>query len=72
MPKKYIVDLTEAERNSLLKLTTTRKRAAYKINHARILLKADVNQPNQGWSDKAIAVETISHETVRQTLKKTN
>ncbi len=55
MPKKYIVDLSEAERNSLLKLTTTGKHAAYKVNHARILLKADVNQPDGGLSDQAIA-----------------
>ncbi len=55
MPKKYIVDLSEAERNALLKLTTTGKHAAYKINHARILLKADINQPDGGWSDGAIA-----------------
>ena len=54
MPKKYIVDLSEAERKALLKLTTTRKHAAYKINHARILLKADVNQPEGGWSDAAV------------------
>ena len=43
MPKKYIVDLTEAEQKSLKKLTTTGKHAAYKINHARILLLADIN-----------------------------
>ena len=39
MPKKYIVDLTKSEQQSLKKLTTTGKHAAYKINHARILLK---------------------------------
>jgi transposase len=55
MPKKYIIDLTEAEQQSLKKLTTTGKHAAYKINHARILLLADVNQPDGGWSDEAIA-----------------
>ncbi len=55
MPKKYIVDLSETERQSLEKLTTTGKHAAYKINHARILLKADVNQADEGWSDEAIA-----------------
>ncbi len=55
MPKKYIVDLSESERNALLKLTTTGKHAAYKVNHARILLKADVNQADGGWSDAAIA-----------------
>ena len=53
MPKKYIVDLSEEERQSLLKLTTTGKHAVYKINHARILLKADINQSDGGWSDEA-------------------
>lgn len=43
MPKKYIVDLSQSEQKSLKKLTTTGKHAAYKINHARILLKADIN-----------------------------
>ncbi len=55
MPKKYIVELSEAEQQSLIKLTTTGKHAAYKINHARILLKADINQVNDGYSDEAIA-----------------
>ena len=56
MPKKYIVDLSEAERQLLLKLTTTGRHAAYKINHPHILLKADVNQADGGWSDSAIAL----------------
>ena len=70
MPKKYIVDLSETERQSLEKLTTTGKHAAYKINHARILLKADVNQADEGWSDEArasaldISISTI--ERVRR------
>ena len=49
MPKKYIVDLTEAEQKSLKKLTTTGKHAAYKINHGRILLLANLNQADGGW-----------------------
>ena len=48
MPKKYIIDLSEEERQSLLKLSTTGKHAAYKIIHARILLKADINQVDGG------------------------
>lgn len=70
MPKKYIVDLSEEERQSLLKLTTTGKHAAYKTNHARILLKADINQSDGGWSDEAIAsaldISTSTIERVRQ------
>ena len=55
MPKKYIVDLSEEERQSLEKLATTGKHSAYKIIHARILLKADINQADGGWSDSAIS-----------------
>ena len=71
MPKKYIVDLSEAERNALLKLTSTGKHAAYKINHARILLKADVNQADGGWSDSAIALAIdISIPTIERVRKR--
>ena len=71
MPKKYIVDLSEAERNVLLKLTTTGKHAAYKVNHARILLKADVNQVDGGWSDAAIAKAIdISIPTIERVRKR--
>ncbi len=70
MPKKYIVDLTRSEQKSLKKLTTTGKHAAYKINHARILLFADVNQIDGGWSDreisKALNISTSTIERVRQ------
>ena len=70
MPKKYIVDLSETERKLLEKLTTTGKHAAYKINHARILLKADMNQADGGWSDEAItsALE-ISISTIERVFK---
>ena len=70
MPKKYIVDLSKGERQSLEKLATTGKHAAYKINHARIWLKADINQSDGGWSDEASAsaldISTSTIERVRQ------
>ncbi len=53
--KQYIVGLTEDERKSLNKLTTTGKASARKINHARILLKADINQPDGGCRDQQIS-----------------
>ncbi|NEQ44772.1 MAG: IS630 family transposase [Leptolyngbya sp. SIOISBB] len=53
--KKYIVTLTDAERDTLEKMTQTGKAAAYKMNHARILLKADAHQPDGGWTDVAIS-----------------
>ena len=39
--KKYVVDLTEAERNELLALTTKGTVRARKMKRAQILLKAD-------------------------------
>lgn len=71
MPKKkYIVSLTAQEREYLEKLTTTGKTAAYKINHARVLLKADINQDGGGSLDQAIAdaldISVSTIERVRQ------
>ena len=68
--KKYIVSLTENERVSLEELTQKGKAAARKINHARILLKADINQENGGWNDhqisKALDISRRTIERVRQ------
>lgn len=68
--KKYIVSLSENERLSLQELTQKGKAAARKINHARILLKADINQDNEGWNDEMISqaldVSTRTIERVRQ------
>jgi len=55
MSKKYIVSLTAEERQSLEQLTKKGLAPAYKINHARILLKADTNQSDGGWIDEAIS-----------------
>ena len=52
MPKKYIVRLSEEERTGLEKLISRGKGAARKINHARILLKADADGAN--WTDEKI------------------
>ena len=49
--KKYIVSLSAEVLGDLEHLTTTGKVAAYKMNHARILLKADTNQEGGGWTD---------------------
>ncbi len=55
--QKYVVRLTEEERQELKEITTKGKAAAYKIRHANILLKADADGP--AWSDKRI-VESFS------------
>lgn len=54
MTKKYIVDLTSEEREYLEGFTTTGRHAAYQITRARILLKADRNQPGGSWCDAEI------------------
>ena len=68
--KKYIVTLTDEERESLRLLTTKGKAAARKLLHARILLKADANPAGPGWSDSQIAqgldAGTATVERVRQ------
>lgn len=64
MNKKYIVRLTTKERKYLEDFVSKGKRAAYKIKHANILLKADADGP--GWSDEAIAEAFSAHShTVR-------
>lgn len=53
--KKYIVRLSEDERQELSRLVKTGKAAAYKRQRAQILLKADENRPKGGLQDKDIA-----------------
>lgn len=75
MKKKYIVSLTAEEQEELEQLTTTGKVAAYKMNHARILLKADTNQEDGGWTDEAISqalnISVATIERVRQRFVET-
>ncbi|RME34712.1 MAG: helix-turn-helix domain-containing protein [Thermoflexia bacterium] len=53
MNKRYIVWLSDKEREELQKLVSTGKAPASKIRHASILLKVDANGPN--WTDEAVA-----------------
>lgn len=79
MPKKkYIVALNAKERKQLEQLTKTGKAPAYKINHARILLKADTNREGGGWSDTTISqaldlsvstIERVRQRFVEQSLE---
>src|SRR5207249_3705315 len=59
MNKKYIVRLTEQEREELAALIRKGKSAAYKIKHANMLLKADAD--GAGWSDVEIAAAFSVH-----------
>jgi transposase len=55
MKKKYIVTLTEEEREMLQALVSRGKAAARKLMHARILLKADSSDGGPGWDDGTMA-----------------
>ena len=56
--KKYIVCLSQEERETLMKLVRGGKAAARKITRARMLLKADAGTGGRGWTDQRIA-ETL-------------
>ena len=70
MEKKYIVRLTDEERDVLRKVIKKLKGSSQKVRRAQILLKADADGPN--WTDKAIAVaflcRTKTVENIRQRL----
>ena len=53
--KKYVVRLSAQERDQLNDLICSGKRSAQLLTKARILLKADVSDAGEGWSDSAIA-----------------
>jgi transposase len=55
MKKKYIITLTEEERQMLCEMISRGKAAARKLTHARILLKADQSQGGPSWNDATIA-----------------
>ena len=52
MPIKYVVRLNEEDRTELEKLISSGSSPARKLNHARILLKADADGPN--WMNEKI------------------
>jgi hypothetical protein len=53
--KKYVVRLCAEERGQLNDLIRSGKRSAQLLTKARILLKADVSDAGEGWSDSRIA-----------------
>ena len=78
MKKKYIVTLTQEERQMLQAMLSRGKAAARKLMHARILLKADASSNGPGWSDDQIAeglevgratVERVRKEFVEESLE---
>jgi len=55
MKKKYIVTLTQEERQMLQQMLSRGKAATRKLMHARILLKADTGPDGPNWRDDSIA-----------------
>ena len=53
--KKYVVRLSGDERKQLNDLVHKGKRSAQLMTRARILLKADIGEEGEGWSDSQIA-----------------
>jgi poly-gamma-glutamate capsule biosynthesis protein CapA/YwtB (metallophosphatase superfamily) len=53
--KKYVVRLSAEERDQLNDLIRSGKRSAQLLTKVRVLLKADVSDAGEGWSDSAIA-----------------
>jgi hypothetical protein len=70
MQKKYVVRLTDQERNELQVVVKKLKGTSQKVRRAQILLKADADGPN--WTDKQIAeafsCRTRTVEKIRQRL----
>jgi hypothetical protein len=53
MHKKYLVRLTDTERETLNRLVKQKRVSSQKVRRATILLKADLDGPN--WTDAEIA-----------------
>ena len=66
MAKRYIVTLTEEERERLRQMLSSGKEGVRKLARARILLKAD-----EGWTDKAIhEALDVSASTIERTRRR--
>ena len=65
--KKYVVKLSDAEREQLNTLIRSGKHRARQLVRARILLKADACKAGEGWSDSQIAsaLETTVNTVAR-------
>ena len=70
MQKKYVVRLSNEERDTLREVVNKLKGTSQKVRRAQILLKADANGPS--WSDgriaEAFSCRTRTVEKIRQRL----
>jgi len=71
MKKKYIVDLTDKERQELEDLVSSGKSLARKLTRARILMKASSGPAGPNWSDEQISQAfDIGRATVERVRKR--
>ena len=71
MAEKYGVQLTTEERQTLHQLIAKGKTAAYKLTHARILLKADSSDGGQSWTDTQIVQALdVSERTIARVRRR--
>jgi hypothetical protein len=66
--RKYVVRLSAEERAQLDELIRKGKRSAQLLTKARILLKADVSELGEGWSDSRIAA-ALDSSTIERTRR---
>jgi hypothetical protein len=64
MKKRYIVTLTEEEREELKRLIQKGKTQGYRIKHAQILLKQDEKPENESWTIERIGEAFSASETM--------
>jgi len=70
MKKRYRIELTTDERDTLEHLIAAGTAPARKLHHARILLKADEGTARPGWPDHRIAdAVEVSQSTVSRVRK---
>jgi transposase len=71
MGKKYVVTLTEKEREGLQELVARGKTQGYRIKHAQVLLKLDECAENQEWTYNRIQeAYRITPSTISQLAKR--
>jgi hypothetical protein len=71
MYRKYIIELTEIERQHLEKLTSSGETSARMLTHAHILLKSDSSASGPNWKYEQISEAfNVTHVTIMNVRKR--
>lgn len=71
MNRKYVIELTEIERQHLEKLTSCGETSARTLNHAHILLKSDSSAKGPNWKYEQISTAfNVTHVTIMNVRKR--